>query len=103
MSVLDYVMGMKNTGSGGGGGLVVTWNTSTLELDKTWQEIHDAMAAGRYVIIAHNDAEVEEHIICTSCVCTGTEYLIHAFAWHGEEFAPSIFCSETANDYPVYD
>jgi hypothetical protein len=29
-------------GSGGGGVLVVNWDTQTMTLDKTWQEIYDA-------------------------------------------------------------
>ena len=39
--------------SGGGGGLVVHVNDGTL--DKTWQEIHDAMASGRSVVVDYGD------------------------------------------------
>lgn len=39
------------TGGGGGGGGVLVVNLNNGALDKTWQEIHDAMLAGGAVMI----------------------------------------------------
>lgn len=41
---------LNETGSSGGGGLVATCDANGV-LDKTWQEIHDAMASGSHVSI----------------------------------------------------
>ncbi len=63
MSVLDYVMGMKSAGASGGGStpLVVTISfdesDSMWYFDKTWKEVHDAIAIERKPVYFHMVSE----------------------------------------------
>lgn len=50
---LVKALGGSGGGSSGGGVLVVTDTDGTL--DKTWQEIHDAMAAGQIPVVGYVD------------------------------------------------
>ena len=73
---------LKEIAEGGGstgGGLVVHVNDGTL--DKTWQEIHDAMSSGSSVVIDGGDDFLElGHPICTvlSTAIDGDYYCVSA-------------------------
>ena len=60
MDIMSYVMGQKSAGSGGGGGstpLVVTISfdesDSMWYFDKTWKEVHDAIAIDHKPVYFH--------------------------------------------------
>ena len=94
---LDYIA--KNGGSGGGGGgggvLVVTaetdTETSTSTLDKTWQEIHDAMLAGGAVILSQDDGLITAIMYVGS---RNSQYAVVA----GTDGA---YVTDTSDGYPV--
>lgn len=62
---VSYAMGAKSGGGGGstgGGVLIVTVTTegSNRIMDKTWQEIHDALYNGNTVVARYTDDNVVE-------------------------------------------
>jgi len=116
---------LKTGGSGGGGALVVT-ETDGDTLNKTWQEIYDAMSAGIPVMIKHGeesnddepseeksakgeparDAESADDIIPVSQVLSvrtyDGEYWVVSFLYHsGYDYMQ--YCCDSPNDYPILD
>ncbi len=76
-------------GSGGGGVLVVTDTEGTL--DKTWQEIHDAMLSGGAVVILGDEAYAVG--VCS----TGKGLSLSCGGMSGER----IYDASSASSYPV--
>lgn len=77
------------TPSSGGGVLVVTDTEGTL--DKTWQEIHDAMLVGTVVISVSNPQRVD--VVLSAQVDSKTnEYVITGGDW---------YTASSANGYPT--
>lgn len=64
-------------GSGGGGGLVVHANfdqsTQRVELDKTWKEINDTLAAGGSVSV---DSSMDGYTSMVVTMVSGSRYLV---------------------------
>lgn len=77
-------------GGGGGGMLVITTTDSTL--DKTWQEIYDAMADSKLCVIFDVDQNTVE-IDIVAVADAGDYYTLHTMT--------STYIASTANDYPV--
>ena len=84
-----------------GTGISVTWDGTTDELDKTWQEIHDAMEAGSAVTLVHDGAETEDCAVVISCANSGEKYLVYAIAYGDSSFAATTFEAATADDNPA--
>lgn len=87
--IVALAKGLGGSGGGGssGGVLVVTDTDGTL--DKTWQEIHDAMKTGGAVYDGGDDDGV--YIIDSAYI--DNDYVVHADAgeWH----------AQSASGYPV--
>lgn len=82
-------------GSGGGGGLVVHMvgdDPIRPNLDKTWQEIHDALVAGRYVLVSEQyENEVTQKQITTVGI-DGADYCVYV--------GSLTFKADSADGYP---
>lgn len=82
-------------GSGGGGGLVVHMvgdDPTRPNLDKTWQEIHDALVAGRYVLVSEQyENEVTQKQITTVGI-DGADYCVYV--------GSLTFKADSADGYP---
>jgi hypothetical protein len=79
----------KSGGGSGGGVLVVTDTDGTL--DKTWQEIHDAMLAGGAVL-----AVGEDRVACITEVSHGMNVYVVSLSGH-------TYSSPTKSGYPTRD
>ena len=120
MDIESYILGRKSAGGGGGGGAdapivycpleVVSQQGggNAYQLQLTWQEIHDAMVAGKLVFVyrIENASDgVNETWILSACgsnsATTGKYYVSGANIT--EDYAYNVsFYADTANDYPVY-
>jgi len=90
-------------GSGGGGSvepLIVQLivDGGNKRMDKTWQEIHDAMLSGvpAYVFAVGTDS-VEMYPIL-QCLLTGKGYLVN---WLNGSLVIATYSAITPNDYPT--
>lgn len=98
--VLTVVNGSwdKAAPSGGGGVLALngTIDGNTITLDKTWQEIHDAITAGQFVFLRFSyDREVAVWI------CYGVSQPDNSCeAWFFTGETIMTFTCVSANDYP---
>lgn len=95
---VEYLGEGNGQGGSGGGGLVVHVNedeaTSDHTLDKTWQEIYDALAAGRYVLILiQNESSVAQTPIDNAGI-GGAGYCVYA--------GDLTFKANSADGYPSY-
>ena len=107
MDILSYVMGQKNgsTGSTGNSAVVVIDDDGTLNY--TWQEIHDAMAEGKSVMIMQDTDGNTGWVSPVLCACEDTEdgsvggYIIKFYSPH--EDGITIYWAESANHTPIYD
>lgn len=93
-------------GSGGGGsiggGLVVVWAVYDDDsLDKTWQEIHDAMAAGTPVTMVGNNDTYNDCGVVFGCASYSGHYEVHAHGWNGTYFTEQVFMADAADGYPT--
>ena len=108
MDMYSLLMGGGSGGGGGGSDIVVVHDNGAL--DKTWQEIHDAMASGK-IIISVFEEETEEESIVSMGVFTGAEpfageYICFAIATSIGSDTPETtvwrYATDNANGYPVY-
>ena len=98
-TLLQAVLDKMNEGGGVGpaAGLVVTCSTNGV-LNKTWKEIHDAMAAGQNVTISIPEEYggfQEELIPCQYCSVDETQFKPYAVGGGSHEFNAA-----TSSDYP---
>ena len=89
MDVLTYALCKKNGGGSGGGVLVVTDTEGTL--NKTWQEIHDAMLSGGAAING------ESVLAVTSAYIGKGTYFIEA----GGTNTTTLYSTNSASGYPA--
>jgi hypothetical protein len=89
-------------GEGGGGYLKITIDEETGAMDKTWQEICDAIKAGYYVSNPAEDS-LSGEISVFNITGTGKgpqdTYNVYVKTPDGDVI---IFNADTASDYPVY-
>ena len=92
-----------NAGGGGssGGVLVVHMDENTGALDKTWQEIHDAVAAGQIVNIPLYNGETEAYttLVGIAWLTSDDKYGLWVYGSSAQD--PALAIADTANDYPV--
>ena len=92
---------VNGAASGGGGSLKVTATVDTssatmkLVMDKTWQEIYDAVSNGNYVGVLFEN----ENILYQMTVIAMSEYDVIVDA--GEQ-GTLTFTANSANDYPIF-
>lgn len=100
----------KNGGSGGGGSgggsgtFVLTVNPETFALNMTWQEIYDALAAGKVGVLINSFMQTE------TSASVSIIYYADSFAdsyvvggIFGGGVANAAAYAESPNDYPVLD
>lgn len=94
--VTEGVWAVGGGGGGGGGGvLVVHEDSDTGSLDKTWQEIHDALAAETPVFLAYTSSMAASMKVIADAV-SGIGYQIFL---QGSEYA--FAQAESADGYPL--
>lgn len=99
---LIKAFGGSGGGSSGGGVLVVNMDTATGTLDKTWQEIHDALAQGiPCVILYAEDGYVEQDLI-VSVMASAGYYSVIALTAHGTTPFAGKLTAASADGYPAY-
>lgn len=104
--VYDATAGKWVNGAGGGGALVIHENESG-ELDRTWQEIHDAISAGQICISlysADNEQQtVAQTLYVTDAVREGSSYYVRVCS---VDLAGSLtvwrYETDSADGYPAY-
>lgn len=85
-------------GGGGGGGALVVHEDEEGTLDKTWQEIFDAIASGKIVFIPYVDGSNEATtIIVRSCIKSDDDCFIYVI-----DSADPLYSCAAPTDYPVY-
>ena len=95
-SAWDFSNAGQSGGGSGGGALVVTDTEDTL--DKTWQEIHDALMVG--VVRLHNTV-TGQNVTVLSAQQNRRGYTVTASDGVGNY--SMTYVSETADGYPVLD
>ena len=94
--VLTVVSGAwaKTTPSGGGGSFVITATTEddVTTLDKTWQEIYDALADGKYCVIVESAENYATQTFVPTALDGGGSYMIFA--------SEDIYSASSASGYP---
>lgn len=84
-------------GIASGGVLVVHYENGAL--DKTWQEIHDAVASGQFIVIQNeNDDGIFWNYI-SSVESSGGDYYVSVF-WSGS-ISKSDLTTDSPNGYPA--
>ena len=94
--IVALAKGLGGSGGGSSGGGVLVVHNVEGTLDKTWQEIHDAMAAGQIPVVGYvdgNDAGIT--IIGWASFLKGT------YALYGLDNS-LLYSASSANDYPVF-
>lgn len=77
---------------------VMVINDTDGTLDKTWQEIYDAMAQGKFCVHKYDSGTLEggiEFDIVTKVSTTGGKYVVDAGMYS--------YSASSATGYPVYD
>ena len=84
--------------NGGGSGLVINYTESgiTGTLDKTWQEIHDAMAQGKACTIISEVQYKEFVCIVTEVNVSGSQYNVYV-----SDTNLYLLTCESADAYPT--
>lgn len=97
LTVVDGAWSPADSGSSGGGVLVVHQNADTGALDKTWQEIHDAPFSVMYV--AGDEGSAHAPIVATEV--DGSDYRVFVLIKDGEVLGYLPAVTDSANGYPV--
>ena len=91
---------LENAVAGAGGVLVVNINNQSGALDKTWQEIHDALMAGYYVSIPFTEGASTSQILVLE-VEASDGYNVYG-ALFGDEKITFMFSTDSTEGYPVH-
>lgn len=90
---------IEQGGGGSGGNMVVTDTNGTL--NKTWKEIHDALASGTFVVlVTSNETDLQQWCFYATEVDEDGYYLYPGNFSGGS--ANGYFKADTEYDYPVY-
>lgn len=96
----DKLNNMEQGIASAGGAVQVgyTFSNGTVTLDKTWQEIHDGMAAGNTCVIAFNLEDFDTYYWgITTAVITDTTY---DSGNYGVSFSGRALATSTPTGYP---
>ena len=98
LDIADRIDQIEAGGSGGGGGnnvLIANYDNDTGALDKTWQQIYDALNSGTPAFIkGNNDGEV--FMLNIKGANSTPDYYV-------ADITEATYVAESANDYPVAD
>ena len=101
----DIATAIENGGGGGGGDIfIATCDTETALLDKTWQEIHDALdtlGVGK-VFVRYGDDGCMAYIVASTNVQEGF-YNINIYRDPTGEISYGYYYAESADGYPTDD
>ena len=103
MGMMDMYSLLMGGGSGGGGGSdIVVVHDVDGTLDKTWQELHDAMAAGKVVVCPYEDGPSYVQSMYLTYANIDDGCVVQFMASEGGDTV-SIFTyfADTPNDYPM--
>ena len=98
----------KNGGGGGSGGgvLVVHIDEEYSALDKTWQEIHDALAQGTPCVTLYaEDDDVFQGLIASVVIGGPPDsrvYTVHVITTRGDTVVGQIWEATSTDGYPEY-
>lgn len=107
-SVTEYDPVLEWKEAGGSGNLLIVHEHEdelTITLDKTWQEIHDALRNSTVVIAAESAIGTWQDYVYSAVdiahLITGVHtYTVRAFSYYDDSIR--IFEADSANGYPVY-
>ena len=89
--------------SGGGGGgsdvVIVHSDADTGALDKTWQEIHDALNGGKLVMDIYADGDDVFQTIYTIATTYNEQFAIYAVGASTQD--DPTYVADSKTDYPV--
>ena len=73
-------------------------------LDKTWKEIHDAIVAGRNVVVAKesNSSWAGQHIVAYDYITEVGESLAEGEDYYLQVMMGTIYATSTENGYPAH-
>lgn len=95
---------MEDGIAAGGGVLVVGLDTTTYALDKTWQEIHDAIENGQIPIVI-TSAGGQGVVFQLATTALEADHSVQVFQFavaSGQaQMVGSIFAADSADGYPV--
>lgn len=96
MDIINYALSKKNGGGSGGGVLIVTRTAGTL--DKTWQEIVDAMSTTGAVLAFYEDGSIYDLKTFTNASVDdkADEYIVST-----ADGASGTYVASSASGYPV--
>lgn len=100
---VEYLGEGNGQGGSGGGGLVVHVSTDEATgektLDKTWQEIHDALAAGTYTMVLEGDTSSDN----LTPAMVGGVFFDEDYGYGVIVYTDptSMYYAQTANSYPT--
>ena len=98
---VSYAMGAKSGGGGSGGGVLVVTDGDE-SLDKTWQEISDAMHEGKVVVLVY---EENENYVIQNIVSAALPVGDSCSLWTAPRIPatdPADLVCASPNDYPVW-
>ena len=103
-AIAEMFSNMSGGGSSGGGVLVVNIDEEYTTLDKTWQEIHDALAQGiPCVTVYAEDNDFEQGQIVSVSASAGTgNYIVNALSAQGTTPVVVKWTATSADGYPAY-
>lgn len=86
-----------------GGVLVVNIDEEYTTLDKTWQEIHDALAHGIPCVTVYTYDDVEQGQIVSVSASAGTgQHIVNALSAQGTTPVVVKWTATSADGYPAY-
>ena len=94
------VAGGSSGGGSSGGGLVVHWvdiDDNMFRLDKTWQEIYDAMASGKNCVIAD-----DEYQSATTIQSVRSDGSSASYPFEVIDADITKYITDSADKYPTY-
>lgn len=101
----DGVLKVKG-GSSGGGVMVVHIDEEFSALDKTWQEIHDALSQGTQCVTLYADGDDVTQGLISSVTKGGppgsTSYLISALVTLSTDVVVERWQASSADGYPAF-
>ena len=111
MDLLSVLLAKQLRGNGSGDNvLLVNYNLTTYELNKTWQEIFDAVEGGRPCLIVDKQVDEVEHPYAALYFVTKVEesvsnnapvYYVHAVC-SDYRLLYGTWQADTPQDYPVF-